>query len=71
MKLKEFLQCINEQVERDPSLLELNCYYVSDDEGNSGDFQEYTPEAGYIDDDANPIHPNDIEPHHRKVFYIN
>jgi hypothetical protein len=48
MKLKEFLENINEMVRKNPELLELNVAYSRDDEGNG--FQEviFSPTLGWL-----------------------
>ena len=46
MKLKEYLESINELVKNNPSLLELDVVYASDDEGNNYDFVAFTPSVG-------------------------
>lgn len=49
MKLKEYLKNLNEQVAKDPSLLELDLIYSSDDEGNHFNRVYFTASVGFCD----------------------
>lgn len=47
MKLKEYLKQLNEMIEDDPSILELEVYAASDDEGNSYNRVSWSPSIYY------------------------
>mgnify|MGYP001291921393 FL=1 len=71
MKLKEYLDVLNKLIEEDESILNLECYYVKDDEGNGGDLVYTKPDVGYIDDDMCPVHEDDVDDSHKRVVYVN
>ncbi len=49
MKLKEFLENLNELVKENPQALEYLVVSASDDEGNSYSEVVYDPNVGYFD----------------------
>lgn len=51
MKLKEWYKELQELIEQQPEILELECYYAKDTEGNSYEKVYYSPVLGNIDDD--------------------
>lgn len=48
MKLKEYIESLNQMVKDDPSILEYDVVYSSDDEGNSYEFVAFTPSVGHF-----------------------
>ena len=52
MKLKEFLENLNELVKENPQVLEYEVIYAKDDEGNGFSEIVYTPSVGFLDDDS-------------------
>ena len=46
MKLKQYLEILNEMVKDNPEILEYDVIYSSDDEGNNFDFVNYSPTVG-------------------------
>jgi len=56
MKLKEWLEELNELVDHNPNMLEMDIVTSSDDEGNSFNTVQYTPSFGiFIDDEFEQI----------------
>lgn len=51
MKLKEYLENINELVKADPNILDYTVVFSSDDEGNSYNEVHYEPSLGIYEDD--------------------
>jgi hypothetical protein len=51
MKLKEFLENLNELVKENPQVLEYEVIYAKDDEGNGFREVVYTPSVGFLDDE--------------------
>lgn len=47
MKLHEYIYALNKMIEKDPSLLELEVYAASDDEGNSYNRVSWSPSVYY------------------------
>jgi len=50
MKLKDWLDNLNAQVELDPTMLEMDVVYGSDDEGNDFNWVSYTASKGHYAD---------------------
>lgn len=50
MKLQQFLDVLNGAVKNDPSLLELDVVYASDEEGNSYHLLGNEPNTGRFED---------------------
>ncbi len=50
MKLKNFLENLNEFVKQNPKVLELDVVTSSDDEGNSYNLVHYSPSIGIYED---------------------
>lgn len=50
MKLKNFLENLNEFVKQNPKVLELDVVTSSDDEGNSYNLVHYSPSIGIYKD---------------------
>lgn len=62
MKLKDFLENINQMIQENPDLLEFEVVYAKDDEGNEFDNITYEPSLGYFDvADWNFIHKDNFE----------
>lgn len=47
MKLHEYIYALKKMIEKDPSLLELEVYAASDDEGNSYNRVSWSPSVYY------------------------
>jgi hypothetical protein len=63
MKLKDYLDTLNEMVKTNPALLELEVVYSSDDEGNRYGVVLYSPTPGKFDQeefDSTSKKPNAI-----------
>jgi hypothetical protein len=50
MKLKEYLENLNNFVKENPDALDLEVIYSSDDEGNDFQAVHYTPQMGIFED---------------------
>lgn len=62
MKLKEFIDTLNEMVEANPKLLEFDVVYSSDSEGNYYDHVFYTPTVGNFTNDFENIFDESKKP---------
>jgi hypothetical protein len=51
MKLKEYIDNLNDQVKDNPEILNYDVIYSSDDEGNDFDLVVYTPTIGKFNKD--------------------
>ncbi len=51
MKLKDYLEYLNNLVKDDPEILDYDVIYAADDEGNHFSKLHYTPSLGYFDGD--------------------
>lgn len=49
MKLRDYLESVNEQVKHNPEILDYDVVYSSDAEGNSFEEVFYTPTIGNFD----------------------
>lgn len=61
MKLKEFLENIQEMIKEDPSLLELDVITSKDAEGNGYEEVYWSPSPGVYDSDENEFVPSNSE----------
>ena len=51
MKYKDYVQTLNEFLEKNPETGNLDVITSGDDEGNSFNYVVYTPTIGYLDED--------------------
>ena len=68
MKLKEFLNNIQEMVKEDPSLLEKNVIFAKDDEGNGFEEVYYGPSIGVLTEDFEYV-PSDSKDFEEEYEY--
>lgn len=72
MKLKEFLDNINEEVRTNPYILELDVITSGDDEGNSFNTVYYEPSVGlYKDREFTSYDENEMDVSDINVICIN
>lgn len=69
MKLKEFLNNIQEMVKKDPSLLEKNVIFAKDAEGNGFEEVYYSPSVGVYDTEEYEFVPADSEDFEEEYEY--
>jgi len=50
MKLRQWLNNLNDQVHLDPTMLDMDVVYGSDDEGNDFNWVSYTATKGHYSD---------------------
>ena len=55
MKLKEFIENLNEFVKENPETLDMEVVTSIDDEGNGYSFVHYTPSKGVYEDVMNVV----------------
>lgn len=60
MKLKEYLEELQNMINDNPEILEYDLIYSSDDEGNSFDMISFGPSIQKFNGE-NTVHPDDIE----------
>lgn len=68
MKLREFIDNLNQLAKEDPSLLEKNVIFAKDAEGNGYDEVYYGPSAGVFTEDFEFI-PSDSEDFEEEYEY--
>lgn len=76
MKLKDYLESLNEKIKLDPSILELDLYYASDDEGNSFNRVNFDPSVmyqhkHYLEEIRSELDEDEDHSEYTKVFVIN
>ena len=65
MKLREYLEALNELVKENPDALEMEVAYTKDDEGNGYQYVSATPEVNRFMGEGGYhielVHPDDFE----------